>query len=497
MTAMNTGTLIGGLASVSIVFLWLATFHKKCFISILKTHKVIPYGIYIGFGEAITSHFWFLVKGLIQRPKREALEEEVKDLFLEQLGQTKRNVLVTHSCRSIFYYLIKNILEKVRAEKGQNHIKIAISTVHFGSFYRLLVGMQKSLGCSIQFYEIDLKKDDWTLDENSINEEEFSKCDMVMCQHLFGVPFTQNKFWVLGKKYNIPIVEDCVQSGSLFGKYKGHQQSDVVLYSGGLDKTPACFGAGFGYFRDSAHGKSLYKSCKAIHDECPLDTWKARFISCANQLIHLMIAKNIMWLDCFLGVLAYVLVSDPGNYIKWYVLGLQIRKNKKISAFQHAESGFLRKPSVYHLMSMRYGLSKGSKYYEGIAKNEIRLRDILLANIPTKYHRVLFPWWTPEVLQAHRDNQGISEFSWVYCPVSGERENLQEFASDRFLILIINTTWEFHESTKLPVGKDINQNIAYLPNMNELDDVQVAYVGQVMTEYCESLKTTPTKSKSC
>jgi hypothetical protein len=76
MTAINTGTLIGGLASICIVFLWLATFHKKCFISILKTHKVIPYGIYVGFGEAITSHFWFLVKGLIQHQKREALEEE-------------------------------------------------------------------------------------------------------------------------------------------------------------------------------------------------------------------------------------------------------------------------------------------------------------------------------------------------------------------------------------------------------------------------------------
>jgi hypothetical protein len=54
-----------------------------------------------------------------------------------------------------------------------------------------------------------------------------------------------------------------VQSGSLFGKYKGDTRGDVVLYSGGLDKTPAaCFGAGFGYFRESAYGKMSMKNAR-------------------------------------------------------------------------------------------------------------------------------------------------------------------------------------------------------------------------------------------
>ena len=74
------------------------------------------------------------------------------------------------------------------------------------------------------------------------------------------------------------------------------------------------------------------------------------------------------------------------------------------------------------------------------------------------------------------------------CPVLGERATLQQFASDHFLILIIKTTWDFHEFTKLPVGKEINENLVSLPNMNALDDAQVAYVGQVLTKYCESLE---------
>jgi hypothetical protein len=494
MALINTGSLFGGLASASIVLLWLATFHRRFFISIFKTLKVTGYGVYVEFGEALTRHHWFLIKGLIQKPKREALEEEVKGVFLKQLGQTRRTVLITHSCRSIFYYLIKTILEKARAEKGQNQIKIAISTVHFGSFYKLLRGMEKSLKCSIQFYEVDLKEEDWTLDEDSIDEEEFSKCDMVMCQHLFGVPFGQDKFFELGKKHNIPIVEDCVQSGSLFGKYKGDARGDVVLYSGGLDKTPSCFGAGFGYFRESAHGEMLYEKCKKLHDVCPLDTWKARQVSVFNQTIHLMIAKNTMCINHLLGLIAYVMFSERGEYIKWYAMTLAVRRNKAISAFQHAESGFLRKPSVYHLMSMLHGLSKVEQY-KRIAKHEIRARDLLLASIPSNYHSTLFPWWTPKVIQAHRDNQGVSEFTWVYCPISGGRPKLCQFGNDHFLIMMINTTWDFNEYTKLQVGKEINKNLVYLPNLNSMKDDEIKYVGQVMTKYCQSLEAAPKSKK--
>jgi hypothetical protein len=80
MTLINTGSLLGGLASASLVFLWLYTFHERFFISVFKTLKVTGYGVYVEFGEALRSHHWFLIKGLIQKPKREALEEEVKDL---------------------------------------------------------------------------------------------------------------------------------------------------------------------------------------------------------------------------------------------------------------------------------------------------------------------------------------------------------------------------------------------------------------------------------
>jgi hypothetical protein len=305
---------------------------------------------------------------------------------------------------------------------------------------------------------------------------------------LFGVPFDQDTLFQLGKKYNIPVVEDCVQSGSLFGNYKGNPLSDVIMYSGGLDKTPQCFGAGMGFFRKTTPwGRKLYEESLAFHNQLPLDTWKSRFVSCFNQFIHLMIAKDSFGINNLLGLIAYVWVSDRGDYVNWYAIALKVRKNKAITPFQHAESGFLRKPSVYQLQSMMYGLSSKKSHYSHHAQRELERRDLLLSNIPTNYHRSLFPWWTEKVLQTHEDNRGICEFSWVVSP-KGERMNLCQFLNDHFLISMINTTWEYHEFTKNPVGKDINNRLVYLPNNAQLTNAQIVYVGQVLTKYCRSLE---------
>jgi hypothetical protein len=500
MTTM-TGSLIGGFSALLIAALWIFTFHQKFVISIYRTLTYNAYGIHSSLREVFTSHYWFLLKGIFVRNKegmRLELEQTVQNRFLELFlhehqdktlaTQKSHNVLISHSCRSIFYYVIKTTLEKALETRGESRIKIALATVHFGSFYRLLRGMEQSLKCTIEFYEVDLKEEDWMLDQDSFVEKELASCDLIIAQHLFGVPFEQERFFALGKKLNLPIVEDCVQSGSLFGKYKSDARSDVVLYSGGLDKTPSCFGAGFGYFRQSFHGKELYDKCSKMHQCLPVDPWKSRFIAVVNQTLHLMIGKNICYINCFIGLLAYVYCSERGDYIKWYPMGLKVRKAKSIEAFQHSESGFCRKPSLYQLWSMMYGMSpKKTLQYPKIAKSEVESRDLLFQHIPEQFHKKLFPWLTPKVLQAHRDNQGISEFSWVFA-LDNDRMYLLEFMNDEFLVGMINTTWEFNEQTKLPVGKDINENLVYLPNLHHLKPSEIVYVAGVLTRYCYSLE---------
>ena len=56
----------GILASISIFTIWLLTFHKKFLASMAHTPKVTALGVYTDFGEALQSHFWYLLKAKIQ-----------------------------------------------------------------------------------------------------------------------------------------------------------------------------------------------------------------------------------------------------------------------------------------------------------------------------------------------------------------------------------------------------------------------------------------------
>ena len=120
---------------------------------------------------------------------------------------------MSQSCRSIFYYVIRSLLEEVEERTGEMRIRIGLPAIHFGSFYNLLKSMEKSMNCSIEYYQIDLREEDWTLDSDAIDEKEVASCDLIMCQHLFGFPFRQDRLLDLGKKNGVPILEDCVQSG--------------------------------------------------------------------------------------------------------------------------------------------------------------------------------------------------------------------------------------------------------------------------------------------
>mmetsp|Transcript_11085 Transcript_11085/g.19510 ORF Transcript_11085/g.19510 Transcript_11085/m.19510 type:complete len:514 (+) Transcript_11085:64-1605(+) len=500
----SMGTLIGIMASVCAVVLWLITFHKRFFISLVKTNKVTAYGVYTEWGEACRTHFWFLIKGLLRgkqqqqssESEREALELQVKEAFHQQFDPNQDgNILITHSCRSIFYYVIRSLLNNAKQRNGNNgnddsqqqaKIRICLPSVHFGSFYRLLRGMEKSMGCTIEFYEVDFRSQDWTLDQDSVDENEFKKCDLLLCQHFYGLPMKQEKLVKLAKKYNIPILEDCVQSGSLFGTYRGYPDSDIVMYSGGLDKTPPCFGGGFGFFRNTPWGNDMFQYCSAIHNVLPVDTWQSRFMTCVNIMLHLMIAKNSFGFNNLMGLVSYVWVSERGDYINWYAMSLKVRKAKAITPFQHNESGFLRKPSTYQLQSMFHGLSKQNQLRQ-VAEHERNGRELLLSTIPSQYHHALFPWLTPQAMTDYKKYQGVSEFTWVVSPIS-DRMHLCQFLNDHFIVSLINTTWEACEKTKLPVGKYINENLIYLPNLNEMDENQIVKVGKVLTLYCQDLE---------
>ena len=60
---------------------------------------------------------------------------------------------MSQSCRSIFYYVIRSLLEEVEERTGEMRIRIGLPAIHFGSFYNLLKSMEKSMNCSIEYYQ--------------------------------------------------------------------------------------------------------------------------------------------------------------------------------------------------------------------------------------------------------------------------------------------------------------------------------------------------------
>eukprot|EP00484_Ammonia_sp_Unknown_P020265 CAMPEP_0197039394 /NCGR_PEP_ID=MMETSP1384-20130603/16193_1 /TAXON_ID=29189 /ORGANISM="Ammonia sp." /LENGTH=362 /DNA_ID=CAMNT_0042469985 /DNA_START=273 /DNA_END=1361 /DNA_ORIENTATION=- len=361
--------------------------------------------------------------------------------------------------------------------------------MHFGSFYRLLRSIELAQKCSIEHYEIDLCAHDFTLNAlntSDIDETSLSECDLILCQHFFGVPFEQNLLFQLGRKYDIPILEDCVQTGSLYGEYRGHQLADVMIWSCGLDKTPSCFGGGLGYFCNTKHGQALYEKVRNMTDGFQVDSLRDRAVSLLNQAIHLIFTRNHACAATLVAIIGHLVYYRNEAYTKYYELALKVRTNKSITPFQHQSSLFLTQPSIAQLDSILYGLRKN---YEAVSGNELRKHALFLENIPSQFHSALFPWITEKTLSAYADNKGIGEFTWVYSK-SGDRVELNEFLSEHLVITTINTTWVHHSASTLKENNAqfICENLTYLPNIHEMNDRQIVKLAKILTAYCEYKK---------
>eukprot|EP01083_Nonionella_stella_P287902 980055_1 len=101
-----------------------------------KTEYVFPSSMHSDLTELITHHFWYLIKGLFIG-NREKLIDEIKQNFWILLNKdahdTKSgNLIISHSCRTIFYCVIKSLLSLKQNKK----LKICCVSLQFGSFYR-------------------------------------------------------------------------------------------------------------------------------------------------------------------------------------------------------------------------------------------------------------------------------------------------------------------------------------------------------------------------
>eukprot|EP01083_Nonionella_stella_P287903 980056_1 len=236
---------------------------------------------------------------------------------------------------------------------------------------------------------------------------------------------------------------------------------------------------GFGYFRDTQHGNALYQHCNTImsSSQYKIGSFKDRLLSLLKQSIYLIWTKNNFYLAPVMVMIWYF----THNSVKLYHLSLAFRKNKTVSAFQHQINLFMKKPSIYQLYSIQFGLSKN---YDAICDDDVRKRNLLLNNIPKQYHEALFPWITDETKEKYRMNKGIATYSWVYTQHIGDLDQFNDYLCDSGIWHLINTTWVHESKSKDNTAKDICQKMVHTPNLAEMDDRQIVYLSNVLTQYC-------------
>ena len=72
---------------------------------------------------------------------------------------------------------------------------------------------------------VDIKKDTWNIDEDKIEEKITNKTKAILTVDLFGNPCNYDKINEIGKKYNIPIIDDACQA--FMSEYHGKKIGNI------------------------------------------------------------------------------------------------------------------------------------------------------------------------------------------------------------------------------------------------------------------------------
>lgn len=99
------------------------------------------------------------------------------------------------------------------------------------------------------------------------------RCKAVLAAHLFGGRVDMTEIISVARRHNLLVFEDCAQAYAADG-YRGHDGSDVAMFSFGPIKTATALGGAVFLFRDTA----LCRSVKSLQDLYPRQPQR-RFLS--------------------------------------------------------------------------------------------------------------------------------------------------------------------------------------------------------------------------
>ena len=171
----------------------------------------------------------------------------------------------------------------VTTTSGTTALHLACAAIGIKKDDQILVSSSTNMACPFAIdycgaipIPIDIEKETWQMDVKKIEEKINKKTKAIMVVHLFGHPVDMDPVLELAKKYNLKIIEDCLESHGV--EYKGKKVGsigDVGAFSFFANKTITCGEGGMVVTNSSEIGEkakslknlSYGKINKFMHDD--------------------------------------------------------------------------------------------------------------------------------------------------------------------------------------------------------------------------------------
>lgn len=121
----------------------------------------------------------------------------------------------------------------------------------------------------------DMDMDRLTVDQASLAQALTPRTRALLVAHLFGSQMDLGPVAALARRHGLALLEDCAQAYD--GRYEGHPDSDVALFSFGPIKTSTALGGAIVRFRDPALAE-LARSIQAGYPAQPVGPYRRRVL---------------------------------------------------------------------------------------------------------------------------------------------------------------------------------------------------------------------------
>lgn len=394
-----------------------------------------------------------------------SLKRTTRHRLRESMKSSQHDIRVYYSARGV----LRLVLEQIYLNKkvNQETITIACNSIHAKPMQKAIKSfLSDHPNCEIKYVYIKMNSD-YSFDDIP---DDLTNCDLLILYHLWGLAYDFDNIIQIAKTSNIFVFEDLVQGGGMvpFSKdpFLGHGGSDIIVWSGALDKTISTLGNGFFIDKNefltdefiSQHSNGTRTSCHRFH--------------------------KLLW-----GVLGYIILNNPCQIWKLFTILLQLFGYSVMDAvnwslvnrsksFDHGVT--LAQPSLAALYSIRFTIWFDD--YTQMERSEKNKLMVFRQCLSDDAWTTLFPHLAGRKSdKTDYFDKGISECFYCFDAF----KNLKPFLDKHGFICVPQQSWmAFADDKPESSEQKLLDGMLLLPNFHNLNNQNIRTLAELLTKYC-------------